>query len=193
LYRRTLFNTPVVTRIFYFVSLLGLRAAGWRIKGTPPRKSRFVLIAYPHTSNWDAPFTLAICLVYRLKLLWLCKASLFRGPMGPVMKWLGAIPVPLGQSQNLVLQTIDAFAHEDELIIMIAPEGDRSYVHRWKTGFYHIAAGAGVPIVLGYLDFAKKEGGYLKSYYPTGDVDKDMALIQAEYEGMKGKYPDQSA
>jgi 1-acyl-sn-glycerol-3-phosphate acyltransferase len=109
------------------------------------------------------------------------------------MKWLGAIPVPPGRSSNLVQQIIDAFAQEDKLIIMLAPEGDRSYVHHWKTGFYHIAAGAGVPIVLGYLDYAKKEGGYLKDYYPTGDIDRDMALIQVEYEGMKGKYPDQSA
>ena len=112
--------------------------------------------------------------------------------MGPLMKWFGGIPVPLGQSQNLVQQTIDAIDHADELIIVIAPEGNRSYVHRWKTGFYHIAAGAKVPIALGFLDYGKKEGGYLESYFPTGDVDKDMELIQTEYEGIKGKYPDQS-
>ena len=89
-------------------------------------------------------------------------------------------------------QTIYAIDRADELIIVIAPEGARSYVHEWKTGFYHIAIGANVPIALGFLDLGKKEGGYLKSYFPTGDVDKDMALIQAEYAGIEGKYPDQS-
>lgn len=131
-------------------------------------------------------------MVYRLKIYWMGKASLFRGPMGPLMKWFGGIPVTLGQSQNVVQQTIDTFDEANELIIVIAPEGNRSYVHQWKTGFYHIAAGAGVPIVPGFLDFDKKEAGYLDSFSPSGDVDRDMALIQAEYAGIKGKYPDQS-
>lgn len=192
MYRWTLFNTPVVTPFFYGLSRLWLRIAGWKIIGTPPSEPKFVVIAYPHTSNWDVPFTIAICLVYRLKIYWMGKASLFRGPIGPVMKWLGGIPVPLGQSQSLVQQTINAINYADELIIMIAPEGARSYVHQWKTGFYHIAAGANVPIALGFLDFGKKEGGYLESYFPTGDIDKDMSLIQAKYAGIKGKYPDQS-
>ena len=112
--------------------------------------------------------------------------------MGPLMKWLGGIPVDLDQSQNLVQQTIGAFNRSDELVIAIAPEGNRSYVEQWKTGFYHIAAGAGVPIALGFLDFGKKEGGYLASYVPTGDVDGDIASIQAQYAGIVGKYPDQS-
>lgn len=112
--------------------------------------------------------------------------------MGPVMKWLGGIPVNLDQSQNLVQQTIEAFNGADELVIAIAPEGNRSYVDQWKTGFYHIAAGANVPIALGFLDFGKKEGGYLASYVPTGDVDRDIASIQAQYTGIVGKYPHQS-
>jgi len=166
--------------------------AGWKIKGFPPREPKFVIIAYPHTSNWDVPFTIAICMMYRLKIYWMGKASLFKGPIGTVMKWLGGIPVNLDQSQNLVQQTIETFNRTDELVIAIAPEGNRSYVDRWKTGFYHIAAGAGVPIALGFLDFGKKEGGYLASYFPTGDVDGDIASIQAQYEGIAGKYPDQS-
>ena len=131
-------------------------------------------------------------MMYRLKIYWMGKASLFKGPMGPVMKWMGGIPVKLDQSQNLVQQTIETFNRSDELVIAIAPEGNRSYVDQWKTGFYHIAAGAGVPIALGFLDFGKKEGGYLASYFPTGDVDRDIALIQAQYAGIVGKYPDQS-
>jgi len=171
---------------------MGLRVAGWNIKGMPPGENKFVVIAYPHTSNWDVPLTIAICMVYRLKIYWMGKAGLFWGPLGPVMKWLGGIPVHLGQSQNVVQQTINAFDNSTSLIIVIAPEANRAYVKKWKTGFYHIAAGANVPIALGFLDFYKKEGGYLKSYLPTGDLDKDLAIIKAQYQGIKGKYADQS-
>ncbi|MDH3220808.1 MAG: 1-acyl-sn-glycerol-3-phosphate acyltransferase [Gammaproteobacteria bacterium] len=151
-----------------------------------------MVIAYPHTSNWDMPFTIAICLLYRLRIYWLGKSSLFRGPMGPVMKWLGGIPVNLDRSENLVQQIVDSFNRADDLIVVIAPEGNRSYVERWKTGFYHIAAGARVPIALGFLDFGKKQGGYLNSYMPSGDIDRDIRLMQAEYAGIRGKFPDQS-
>ena len=138
------------------------------------------------------PFTIAICLLYRLRIYWLGKSSLFLGPMGPVMKWLGGIPVNLDRSENLVQQIVDSFNRADDLIVVIAPEGNRSYVERWKTGFYHIAAGARVPIALGFLDFGKKQGGYLNSYMPSGDIDRDIRLMQAEYAGIRGKFPDQS-
>jgi len=192
LYRHTLFNTAFITPIFYGLSWLWLRLAGWEVRGAPPRVSKFVVIAYPHTSNWDMPFTIAICLLYRLRIYWLGKSSLFRGPMGPVMKWLGGIPVNLDRSENLVQQIVDSFNRADDLIVVIAPEGNRSYVERWKTGFYHIAAGARVPIALGFLDFGKKQGGYLNSYMPSGDIDRDIRLMQAEYAGIRGKFPDQS-
>ena len=157
MYRRTLFNTPLITPLFYGLSWLWLRLARWEVRGAPPRVSKFVVIAYPHTSNWDMPFTIAICLLHRLRIYWLGKSSLFRGPMGPLMKWLGGIPVNLDRSENLVQQIVDSFNRADELIVLIAPEGNRSYVERWKTGFYHIAAGARVPIALGFLDFGKKQ------------------------------------
>ena len=192
MYRHTLFNTAFITPIFYGLSWLWLRLAGWEVRGAPPRVSKFVVIAYPHTSNWDMPFTIAICLLYRLRICWLGKSSLFRGPMGPVMKWLGGIPVNLDRSEYLVQQIVDSFNRADDLIVVIAPEGNRSYVERWKTGFYHIAAGARVPIALGFLDFGKKQGGYLNSYMPSGDIDRDIRLMQAEYAGIGGKFPDQS-
>lgn len=192
MYRRTIFNTPVITGFFYLLSVLWLRVAGWKTIGTPSSENKFVMIAYPHTSNWDVPLTIAICMVYRLKIYWMGKASLFRGPMGPLMKWLGGIPVKMGESGNVVRQTINVFNQSTSLIIVIAPEANRAYVQKWRTGFYHIAAGANVPIVLGFLDFSRKEGGYLASYIPTGDVDRDLAIIKAQYQGIKGKYADQS-
>jgi 1-acyl-sn-glycerol-3-phosphate acyltransferase len=172
--------------------VLWLRVAGWNTKGAPSSENKFVMIAYPHTSNWDVPLTIAICMVYRLKIYWMGKASLFWGPMGPLMKWLGGIPIKMGISENVVQQTINAFNLSSNLVIVIAPEANRAYVQKWRTGFYHIAVGANVPIVLGFLDFSKKQGGYLKSYLPTGDLDSDLAIIKAQYQGINGKYADQS-
>lgn len=190
--RRTLFNTPVVFHLFYAIAWLGLRIAGWKVKGRPPEVSKYVIIAYPHTSNWDFPLGVAVCIMYRLKVYWLGKDSLFKGLAGPVMKWLGGIAINRSEAHDVVQQTIDAFNQSDALIIAVAPEGTRSLVKNWKTGFYHIAAGANVPIVLGYFDYANKEAGCLKSYSPTGDLDKDMLAIKAAYEGVQGKYTDQA-
>jgi 1-acyl-sn-glycerol-3-phosphate acyltransferase len=192
LYRHTLFNTPVITRLLRAASGSWLRLSGWTIIGSPPQAPRFVVIACPHTSNWDVPYTIAICLQFRLRTYWLGKSSLFIGPMGPVMRWLGGIPVELEPRGNLVQQLVQELEQADELALVISPEGNRSYVDHWKTGFYHIAAGAGIPVVLGFLDFTRKRGGYLGSYIPTGDVEGDIALMQAEYAGIRGRYPDQS-
>ena len=105
---------------------------------------------------------------------------------------LGGIPIILDESRNVVQQAIDAFDNNDELIIVISPEANRSFVEEWKTGFYHIASGAGIPIVPGFLDFARREGGYLKTFTPTGDLPRDLQDIQSSYRGIRGKYPEQS-
>lgn len=178
--------------MFYAIAWLWLRLAGWKTCGNLPERRKFVVIAYPHTSNWDVPFTLAICIVYRLKIYWMGKESLFRGPLGPVMKWLGGIPVHLPGNRNMVQQTVNAFNQVEELVIVMAPEANRSYVEQWKTGFYYVAIGANIPIVLGFLDFFKKEGGYLDSFMATGDIVRDLPIIKTAYRGIKGKHADQS-
>jgi 1-acyl-sn-glycerol-3-phosphate acyltransferase len=190
--RRTLFNTPVVFHIFYAIAWLGLRIAGWKIKGSPPDLPKYVVIAYPHTSNWDFPLGVAVCILYRIKVYWLGKDSLFKGPVGPVMKWLGGIPIDRSESSDVVQQTISKFHQSNEMIIALAPEGTRSRVREWKTGFYHIAAGAKVPIVLGYFDYAKKEVGCLESFKPSGNMDQDMVSIKTAYQGIEGKYNNQA-
>ena len=192
MYNRILFNTPVVFHIFYAICWLGLRLAGWKVKGQPPGLAKYVVIAYPHTSNWDFPLGIAIAVIFRLKIRWLGKDSLFKGLAGQVMKWLGGIPIDRSDKNNVVQQTINAFDNSAEMIIAVAPEGTRSQVKKWKTGFYHIAVGAKVPIVLAYLDYAKKQAGCLQSYLPTGDIDKDMQAIKLAYQGIQGKYPDQA-
>jgi len=185
-------NTPLVVHLFYALAWLGLRLAGWKLKGRPPKVRKFVLIAYPHTSNWDFPLGLSACILYRIKVYWLGKDSLFKGPAGPLMRWLGGIPVDRSQAQDFVQQAIEAFDQSDELVIGVAPEGTRSRVEKWKTGFYHIAVGAEVPIVPGYLDYPNKELGFLESILPSGDIDKDLIAIKQAYRGIQGKYADRS-
>ena len=192
MYRRTLFNTPVVFHLFYAIAWLGLRIAGWKIKGSPPDLPKYVVIAYPHTSNWDFPLGVAACILYRIKVYWLGKDSLFKGPVGPVMKWLGGIPIDRSEAHDVVQQTISKFDQSNEMIIALAPEGTRSRVREWKTGFYHIAAGAKVPIILGYFDYAKKEVGCLESFKPSGNMDQDMVSIKTAYQGIEGKYNNQA-
>ncbi len=190
--RRIIFNTPVVFHIFYAIAWLGLRLAGWKLKGRPPRARKYVIIAYPHTSNWDILLGLSACIIYRIKVYWLGKDSLFKGPAGPLMKWLGGISIDRSQAQDFVQQTINVFDQSDELVIAVAPEGTRSAVEKWKTGFYYIAAGAKVPIVPGYFDYATKELGFLESILPSGDIDKDLIAIKEAYRGIQGKYADRS-
>jgi len=189
---RIIFNTPVVFHLFYALAWLGLRLAGWKLKGRPPEVRKFVIIAYPHTSNWDFLLGMSACIIYQIKVYWLGKDSLFKGPVGPLMRWLGGIPVDRSKAQDFVQQAIKAFDQSDELVIGVAPEGTRSQVEKWKTGFYHIAAGAKVPIVPGYLDYPNKELGFLESFTPSGNIDEDILTIKAAYGTIKGKNADQS-
>ncbi|MTI13871.1 lysophospholipid acyltransferase family protein [Sansalvadorimonas verongulae] len=189
--RRTVFDTPVVHHFFNFVSWIGLKLTGWKIEGSAPHHSKYVLIAAPHTSNWDFPVTLAIAFRLNVKLFWMGKASLFKGPMGPIMKWLGGIPVDRSQNTGLVQQVVDEFNRCKELVVTIPPEGTRSKVKKWKSGFYHVAHGAGVPISLGFLDFKRKVGGISKTFIPTGNYEEDLKNIQAFYKGITGKRPSQ--
>ena len=132
-----------------------LRLAGWTIEGERPAHSRFVLIAAPHTSNWDFPYMLAYAAVFDIKVSWLAKHSLFFPPAGWIMRALGGIPVVRHKNSNVVGQMVDAFNKTDELALVVPTEGTRKRVEYWKSGFYHIASGAGVPIVPSYLDYKR--------------------------------------
>ena len=189
--RRTVYNTPVIKQILTAVSWLGLKLAGWKLEGQPPLEKKYVLIAVPHTTNWDFPITLAMAFLFKFDIFWMGKDSLFKGASGPVMRWLGGIPVNRSASSNLVQQTIDTFNAHDKLVITIPPEGTRSRVEQWKTGFYYIALGAKVPIALGFLDYKRKVGGFLPTFYTTGNADKDIAEIRKFYANISGLRADQ--
>ena len=151
-----------------------------------------MLIAAPHTSNWDLPYTLMVAFALRLNVYWMGKTSIFKPPFRGVMMWLGGIPVDRAQSNNLVAASITAIMQATSpLQLIVPPEGTRRGTRYWKTGFYYIAEGAGVPIVLAYLDYEKKIGGLGPVFQTTGDVDADMLAIKAFYAGVKGKNADQ--
>ena len=191
----TIFETPVVNTAMRVFSRTVLRLMGWRADGMSvaqlAAQPKYVLIAAPHTSNWDFPITLMLCFVLEIRVYWMAKASLFAWPIGWLSRWLGGIPIDRSASNNTVQNTIDAFGARSRLAIIVAPEGTRGKVTHWKTGFYHMAHGAGVPIGLAYLDFARKAGGVGKFFTTSGDIAGDMADIQQFYSGVTGKHPQQ--
>jgi 1-acyl-sn-glycerol-3-phosphate acyltransferase len=168
-----------------------LKSTGWEPEGARPAMARFVLIAAPHTSNWDLAYLLALAESFDLRISWMGKHSLFRPPLGLVMRGVGGIPVVRHQRGNLVAEVAKLFAEREELALVVPAEGTRGYVPHWKSGFYHIARTAGVPIVLGYLDYARKRGGFGPALLTTGDVRRDMDEIRDFYADKVGKYPDQ--
>lgn len=164
-----------------------LRLGGWRVRGDWPPLTRAVLLAAPHTSNWDGVNMLAAAGYYRVSLRWMGKKSLTSGPFGRVMLWLGCVPIDRAARHDVVGAMRDAFAAQDTMILAIPPEGTRSLTREWKTGFYHIAYQAGVPIILTVLDYGHKTIRIAGVFYPTGDYATDIALIQAPYRDAVGK------
>jgi 1-acyl-sn-glycerol-3-phosphate acyltransferase len=160
---------------------------GWRVEGEIPSIKKFVIIAAPHTSNWDFPISLAVAFALKAKIYWMGKAAMFRWPFGTACRWLGGIPIDRSRSHNMVEQCVLAFRERDKLIMLIPPEGTREKVSYWKTGFYHIAKGANVPIVLGFLDYRRKTGGIGPTFYPTERIEDDMQEIKAFYATITGK------
>lgn len=191
----TIFDTPVVNAVLKAFSVGFLRLTGWQVEGhLPPEAHKSVLIAAPHTSNWDLPYTLMVAFALNLRVRWMGKQSIFRFPFGGVMRWLGGIPVDRSRSTNLVAASIDSIRRATgPLQLIVPPEGTRSKVRYWKTGFYHIAVGAGVPIVMAYMDYKRKVSGLGPIFRTTGDVDRDMAAIRAFYAPITGKNPRQFA
>lgn len=185
----TIFETPVINTLMRWFSICCLRLMGWKLAGECPKEDKYVLIAAPHTSNWDFPVTLMICFALGLRVYWIGKSSLFPWPVGWLARWLGGIAVDRSKSVNMVQSTIDAFDRSQRLAVVVAPEGTRGKVSHWKTGFYHIAYGAKVPIAMAFLDFKRKIGGIGKVFTPTGDIEKDMLEIQKFYIGITGKNP----
>jgi 1-acyl-sn-glycerol-3-phosphate acyltransferase len=151
-----------------------------------------VFIAAPHTSNWDLPWTLMGAFALDLNIYWMGKASIFSPPFGALMRWLGGIAVRREQANNLVAASVAALTAADGPVqLVVPPEGTRSATRRWKTGFYHIAQGARLPIQLAFMDYPSRRMGLGPVFQPTGDIEQDMATIKAFYAPMRGRNPGQ--
>jgi 1-acyl-sn-glycerol-3-phosphate acyltransferase len=162
---------------------------GWRAEGVVPEPRRFVIIAAPHTSNWDFPYFLGLTQDLGVKAHFIGKASLFRWPLGAFMRAMGGIAVDRSSSHNMVQQMVAEFARRDAFMLTIAPEGTRGHSAKWKTGFYQIALAAKVPMVVGMMDYGRRVGGLGPAIMPTGDYAADMAKVWDVYKDCTPKNP----
>jgi len=164
-----------------------LGALGFRVEGDLPNLPKFVIIAAPHTSNWDFPVGLAAKLALGLGAVWIGKHTIFWGPFAPILRAVGGIPVDRSASSDVVGQIVAEFARRPQMVFALAPEGTRKKVERWKTGFYHVARGANVPIVPVALDFGSRAVRILPPFTTTGNVESDIAELRRLFEGVKGR------
>jgi 1-acyl-sn-glycerol-3-phosphate acyltransferase len=181
-----------------FLAILVFKITGWKISGTYPQGlKKCVMIAAPHTSNWDLLFARAAFFILEVPVRYTIKKEIMKFPLGNILAALGAIPIDrskknkVGKKNSVVEAMIDLYNERDRLVIMITPEGTRKYAPKWKTGFYHIAVGANVPIVLGFLDYKRKLAGIGPTVYPTGNLEEDIEKIKEFYRGITAKYPEQ--
>jgi 1-acyl-sn-glycerol-3-phosphate acyltransferase len=174
------------------VGRLMLAIAGWRVHIPVYPGPQFILIAAPHTTNWDLYFMMACGWTMGLRVSWLGKDALFRPPFGWLMRWIDGVPVDRSKHSNQVQAAAAIFRERPALILAVAPEGTRSKAEHWRSGFYYMALEAHVPIGLGFLDYARKVGGIQGFYQPTGDIHADMAHFREAYKDIRGMYPDQA-
>jgi 1-acyl-sn-glycerol-3-phosphate acyltransferase len=165
---------------------------GWKVPvDFPSHIDKYIIIAAPHTSNWDFPIAVLSKYAKGKDIRFIGKHTLFKPPFGFIVKALGGTPVNRNASSNMVQSIIDIFNEKDKFIFAISPEGTRKKVSKWKTGFYHVAKGAGVPIVMATLDFENKQILVAEPYYVTGDQKIDFKHFHDYFKDVKGKNPDQ--
>ena len=174
------------------VKALPLRLVGWKFEGEKPAVKKCVVLAFPHTSNWDGLLLVALTKSIGLEMSWMIKDDWFKGPMATVLRGIETIPVDRKGAHNLVEQMVAEFAKHDSFTLVIPPEGTRRRSETWRSGFYHIARGANVAVVPGYLDYGRKRAGLGPPIDLTGDVKADMDRIRAFYATVnpQGKVPE---
>jgi 1-acyl-sn-glycerol-3-phosphate acyltransferase len=172
------------------LALFLLHLLGWELIGERPPYRKYVLVGAPHTSNWDFLYFYLGALGMGLKVSFMAKDSLFKGPLGFILRKMGGIPVIRSRHTNMVQQMIKAFEERDDLILLVPPSGTRQRTDYWKSGFYYIALGAGVPLVLAIMDYGKRQVGIVHTFMPSGDVKRDMEIVRRVYEPVTAKYPE---
>lgn len=175
--------------MFQSVSKFILRVLGWKMVGQLPNEKKFIIIIGPHTSNWDFILGMVVRGAMAANVRFLAKHQLFNAPYGWFFRWLGGSPVYRHKDNNLVDQVVAMYENHDEFILGIAPEGTRSEIKRWKSGFYHIACKANVPIEMVGFDFKSKEVRFREPFMPTGDIDVDFPVILDYFRSIDGCHP----
>ncbi|MGH8184252.1 MAG: lysophospholipid acyltransferase family protein [Rhodanobacteraceae bacterium] len=163
-------------------------ACGWRLEGTLPDVPKLVLIVAPHSSWWDGIWGLLFKVALGTDVSFMAKRELFRWPVGGLLRRLGGVPIERRAAGDVVGQMVERFRTCERLWLCIEPEGTRKAVVKWKSGFWHIAHQAGVPILPGYFDYPRKVIGLGPLFQPTGDKNADIASLRAFYAPYKGKY-----
>jgi 1-acyl-sn-glycerol-3-phosphate acyltransferase len=163
------------------------RLFGWQVTGALPNLPKMIIIGAPHTSNWDFPLAMTFIFYLGVRLNWMAKKEFFVAPVSRLWRWLGGVPIDRKAANGMVGQTVEAIQGRAKIVLAIAPEGTRSKVTRWRTGFYHIAHNANIPIVPVLVDYGRKTLTITEPFTPTGDVEADLPLIQARFQGVRGK------
>lgn len=166
---------------------------GWRVDGHVPDVSKCVLVVAPHTSNWDLPIGIALMLAVDLRVSWFGKHTIFWFPLDRVLAWLGGIPIDRSVAGGAVSQAAGHMERAGAMFLGLAPEGTRSPVERWKTGFYHVASRAGVPILPVAFDYPHRRAVLFPPFQPTGDVEGDLARLQAHFDKSMARHPERYA
>jgi len=180
-------STPVA---LYWVGRLWLTLTRWKVEGDVPPVQHAIIIAAPHTSNWDLPHMLAVSWVLRWKISWMGKHTLFRGLGGRMLRAMGGVPVDRRAAGGVVASAAKRLADDaPPLILAVAPSGTRSRRDHWKSGFYWIAKTAKAPIIMTYLDYGQRRVGIGPMLTPGDDLKADMDAIRAFYASMKGRDP----
>ena len=168
-----------------------MKTAGWQTVGEIPNISQAVVLALPHTSNVDGVYAIPSLFALDLKISIMAKHTLFRVPiLSQLLYWMGIIPINRTAKGSVLQASIDKFKTGEPLFLGLAPEGTRKYTKSWKTGFYYLALGAGVPILPVALDYNTKEVRFLSLIHPTGDIEADLPKIYAQYEGVMPRHPE---
>lgn len=176
----------------YFGRFL-IKIFGWRVEGGVPESKHMLIIAAPHTSNWDALFLLGAAYSFGIKVNWLVKNSFFVPVLAQMITFFGGVPVDRSRATNMVSRLADQIRNSDGTNLVVPPAGTRSYTEYWKSGFYRIALEANIPVVCGYLDYDRKVAGLGLTFELSGEVKEDMARIREFYELLVGKYPDKKS
>jgi len=174
----------IIGSFIFFIS-------GWKCDYPQKFKiNKCVTVAAPHTSNWDLIYAVSVYWKERIKVQFIIKNSYTKGLHGYFFKWLGGIGIDRSKHSNMVDFSVDLLNKHNEIVLMLSAEGTRKYVERWRTGFYHIALNAKVPVLLGFLDYKKKVAGVGDLIHLTGDFEVDMTKFQDFYKDIEGKFPE---